>query len=293
MAYCAQHPKIRAPYRCEGCESLLCEACIDESHTLLLCRLCGERAVPLDAAQPADTRQLAKVRALARPYTLKDTLGYPFRGSTPLMFFMALIAIWLSQRTLWAMIFMSALLAALQFHIVRRTVRGDNELEDWPDFTAWNELLPDLFAWIFLEFPLRALVGVYMGVGIFTGVLGIEPGLGGALILATLLWLGSAYQVMGYGAVGNYSLRYLLLVHLHVIGFRKTLGDALKFTNVMFGVRLLYMMLGGLGASIHPLLGVVLATVVEGYWYFLTPHLSGLLFRRHEDLLDDLYLDRS
>lgn len=46
---CATHPKKRASFVCDGCGELLCWDCVEEGAHLMFCRLCGERALPLDA----------------------------------------------------------------------------------------------------------------------------------------------------------------------------------------------------------------------------------------------------
>lgn len=295
MASCAQHPDIHAPYRCEGCEKYLCDQCIEESYRLLLCKQCGERALPLEQDRPATTEQLSKARtrAASANYTFKDALSYPFRGGSKWMFIAALVVYWLSNlRSIYLTILMSMLLAALQFHIVRRTVNGEDELDDWPDFSAWTDFIPDLFAWIILEGSVRITLGLYLGVGFVGGFMGFEPSLLGAMVMALILWFLSAFQVMGYGAVANYSLWHLFWVHLHIIGYAKTLGDALKYTNLVFGLRGVVFLIQGALAEV-PYMGAILSTGISVYFIFLVPHFSGLLFRQHEDLLDDLYLDRS
>ena len=297
MATCAVHSDAPAAYRCEGCEKTLCQECVDESHTLILCKQCGERAMPLDSAQPADVRQLAKARIRAKPYTLAETFSYPFRGTSKFIFVSTIIVVVLSNmRSLWATAFFTGVLAALQFHIVRDTVRGNNELENWPDISNWGDILGDLFAWMFLEFPLRAVIGIYIGFGFFTGIMGIEPSFGSAVFVALILWLGSAYQVIGYGVVGGYSLRYLFLIHLHFVAFKRALGDAIKYTNLLFALRIPYLALGVQVAEVDIMspdggfiIVLIVAALFEAYWAFIAAHLSGLLFRRHEDTFDEIY----
>src|SRR6187549_3606594 len=83
-AYCATHSQTVARFQCDGCGKLLCDACIEESHRLLLCRLCGERALPLAADAPATTverKQLARPGAALsvpwlRPVPLHRRVGF-------------------------------------------------------------------------------------------------------------------------------------------------------------------------------------------------------------------------
>lgn len=46
---CSTHPQERALFVCDGCGERLCWDCIKEGAHLIFCRLCGERAIPLDA----------------------------------------------------------------------------------------------------------------------------------------------------------------------------------------------------------------------------------------------------
>lgn len=45
---CARHEDAAADFRCTECDSLLCAKCADPGSRLIVCRLCGERAVVLD-----------------------------------------------------------------------------------------------------------------------------------------------------------------------------------------------------------------------------------------------------
>ena len=65
---CKNHPQLSAQYHCEGCGELLCGNCIEESHVLLLCRICGERAWPLREDQPATVQGLEKLRQYCAEY---------------------------------------------------------------------------------------------------------------------------------------------------------------------------------------------------------------------------------
>src|SRR4051812_18907777 len=90
---CATHAAAPAQFRCDGCGKLLCGECVAESHRLLLCRLCGERALPLAGTAPAtvpERRQRDAVAAHAG-YTLGDALLYPVRGGGLGMFLVALV----------------------------------------------------------------------------------------------------------------------------------------------------------------------------------------------------------
>ena len=269
---------------------MLCQDCIEESYRLLLCRFCGERALPLDEQQPATRQELHKARAVATPYTFRDALAFPFRGTGLYIF---IVALFIEAGALYGGlrvgVFMSALIAALQFKIVRSTIQGENELPDWPDITAWSDLLPDYFAWLILEGSFKIMIALYFGIGLFAGTLGLEPSLPAALAFAALLWLGTGFQIIGYGVAASYSPWHLFFVHLHIKGYRQTFGDAIRYTNMVFALRGV-LFLAQAVVSLVPILGGILVVALEAYFVFMVAHLSGLLFRKHEAYFDGMYL---
>ena len=296
MTPCAEHAQVAAGFVCDGCERLLCEECIEESYRLLLCRHCGERALPLDNQQPATRQEREKVRVQTTPYTLKDALVFPFRGTGLYILIMAFVIKFGANfvpfliLSLKVKILVAALIAALQFHIVRSTIRGENELDSWPDFTDWSELMKDLLAWLVLEGSFQIMIGMFLGVGLLSGFVGLEPSLPAALLFATVLWLGTGFQIIGYGVVASYSSWHLFMVHLHLKGFRQTFGDAIRYSNLIFFLRGSIFLTQAVLASI-PILGFMCSLLLELYFIFMVAHLSGLLFRKHEAYFDRLYLD--
>src|SRR5215203_7528349 len=145
---CAQHPGVDAAFRCEGCEKLLCQDCIKKGHALLFCSACGERAMPLEAGQPATVREVTRRQAISKPYSFQEALFYPFRGVGLYMFLATLVSLgfvsFLLQYSggcysivlavgLWS------LMIGLQFKIVRSTAEGENQLPDWPEYMDWGE----------------------------------------------------------------------------------------------------------------------------------------------------------
>jgi hypothetical protein len=93
---------------------------------------------------------------------------------------------------------------------------------------------------------------------------------------------------MAYGAAGTYSRIRVLFVHRHVQGFLAAGADAVHVTNLAFGLGAAIFMIQPVLARV-PLLGSALASVVGTYWVFLLPHLAGLVFRRHNKRMDQLY----
>ena len=189
---CAQHPGVDAPFRCEGCGKLLCQDCIKKGHALLFCSLCGERAMPLDAGQPATVKEVARRQAISKPYSFQQALFYPFRGVGLYMFIATLVSLafvsFLLQYSggcysiilavgLWS------LMVGLQFKIVRSTAEGDDELPDWPEYMDWGERIGDILIYLVIAilqfFPVVAFTLLNM-----RKVLSPEPSL--------LFWAGFA-----------------------------------------------------------------------------------------------------
>ena len=291
MSVCAQHSDVQATYRCDGCGRLLCDECVEESYRLLLCRPCGEMAVPLEGGRPANTRELAKVRTASKTYTLQESLIYPFIGMGLFIFIFAVFVKGAAGFGLRVGLAMTALMAALQFKIVRSTIRGEDELTSWPDFTDWSELFSDLIAWILLEGTFSIMIAIYMGAEIFNGFFGVEPSFLRSVGFAAFLWLGTAFQIIGYGVAGGFSPVYLLAIHKHVKSFSATYGDAIRATNLVFMLRGVTFFAAGIAAFV-PLVGGFLAVAVEAYYLFMVSRLSGLLYRKHEEVLDDIYMNR-
>lgn len=296
---CMQHPGVPALYRCEGCGKRLCADCIEESHVLFLCRLCGERALPLHEDRPASVKELAKERKLTGPYSLKDALFYPFRG-TGLSLFLATLFCMMVIWFLRALVFTGALagllngilwlmIVGLQFKIVRSTSDGENELPDWPDFLDFGALLQDVATWLVIYGVVIAAV-VYYGVsGLISSGGSFEPRYDFWLGFTAVLWLGTAFAVMAYGAAGSYTRIRVLFVHRHVQGFLVGGADSVHITNLAFGLGAAVFMIRPMLVQV-PFLGSAMASFVGTYWLFILPHLAGLVFRRHSKRMDRLYL---
>ena len=88
---CSTHADQIASHQCDGCQQALCVQCFSQSHALLLCSHCGERALPIAGAGAStvhEQRQQSQV-AEGLDYRLRDAWLYPFRGSGPFMFLAA------------------------------------------------------------------------------------------------------------------------------------------------------------------------------------------------------------
>lgn len=298
---CATHAQSRALYQCDGCGKLLCDACIEESHRLLLCRLCGERALPLGAEAPAtvqERRQSARPLAAQGPYGFGQALLYPFRGSGLLMFLAALfsagfvtfvmqVGIGCIPLILW--FGWLSLLIGVQFKIVASTVKWENELPDWPEYFSFGERLVEVLTWIVIALlnygPVAAYVMLFARQGLLTGT----PSLAFWLGAAAALWIGTALSVMAWGAAAVHWRRSALRLDQHLRALFTTGGDGLKTVNLTFtAVGIVVVLRAVLGSQV-PWVGAALAGALGLYWSFVAPHLVGLLFRRHAGALHSIY----
>jgi hypothetical protein len=297
---CAAHPEAVARFQCDGCGKSLCDECIEESHRLLLCKLCGERALPLSADAPATTTER---RFAARPmgqgaYGLGKALLYPFRGSGLFLFIASLVSagivtflvryafgcfpivIWFG----WL-----SLLIGIQFKIVASTAKWENELPDWPEYFSFGERVVEILTFLVIALlnygPLIAFLFAFGAQGLMT----MEPSLGFWLGAAAALWLGTALSVMAWGGAALHWRRSALRIDNHVRALLATGGDGLKTVNLTFVLFGVVVLARALMAKHMPLAGVVLSLALGIYWTFVAPHLVGLLFRRHAAALHEVY----
>jgi hypothetical protein len=304
---CVTHAAVPAQFRCDGCGKLLCSACVEESHRLLLCRLCGERALPLAetaAATVPERRQRDAVAARAA-YGVGDALLYPLRGGGLGMFLVALVA----QAVVSAIVFLNryslslrgqatgisiatfwlALLVGIQFKIVTTTARGDDELPDWPEYLSLGERLAEVFTYVgiaLLQWGPALLVVLLAG---GRDAL-VEPrGIVFWGIAAAALWVGTALAAMAWGAGAIHWRRKVLRVDQHVRALLATGGEGLLTVNVTFLLFAAVVLVRTAFGSGLALLGIALAGVLGIYWTFLAPHLVGVLFRRHAAALHAIY----
>ena len=303
QGFCAAHPGTAASFQCDGCGKLLCDQCIEESHRLLLCRLCGERALPLAADAPATvaerqrSHRAAAVTA-AGPYTLGKALLYPFRGSGLFLFVAALISagfvafvvrVGFGCLPILLWIGWLSLLVGIQFKIVASTVKWEDELPEWPEYFSFGERLVEILTYVVIALlnfgPFAAWLIAFGAAGLAT----TEPPLWFWLGGAAALWLGTALSVMAWGAAGVHWRHSALRVDHHVRGLFAAGGDALKTVNITFVMLGTVVVLRGvLGAEV-PVVGAALAGTLGLYWSFVAPHLVGLLFRRHAAALHAIY----
>jgi hypothetical protein len=298
---CATHPQAPARFECDGCRQLLCDQCIEESHRLLLCRLCGERALPLDADAPAtvqERKQTAVPTHAQGRYGIGQALLYPFRGSGLMLFITSLLSagvvtflvrfgfgcfpylLWFG----WL-----SLLIGIQFKIVVSTTKWENELPDWPEYFSFGERVVEVLTWVVIALlnygPLVAFVFAFGVQGLLTS----EPSLAFWLGAAAALWLGTALSVMAWGAAAVHWRRSALRLDQHFKALFAAGGDGLKTINVTFVLFGAVIILRAVLGNEVPWVGAALAGTLGIYWAFVAPHLVGLLFRKQRTVLHEIY----
>ncbi|HXU29690.1 MAG TPA: B-box zinc finger protein [Thermoanaerobaculia bacterium] len=293
---CVRHQETVALYRCEGCQSLLCGECAELGHALIFCRLCGERAMLLASDRPASSREARRREVLVRPYGLGQALLYPFRGFGRYLFLAALVCKWgiefLVRYSFGCFSYALAagfwsLLVGLQLKIARSSAEGGEELPDWPDYFSWGERMADILVYLVIQLWQYGLVALYVALGWRT-LVAAEPSLPFWFGLAVLFWLGTAAGMMAFGAAGRFLPDNVLRIDRHVRAFRACGSDAVRFTNLLFGIGAL-VWLARIGLKGIPIAGGMIAGILGTYWIFVAPHLAGLLFRRHLARLEEIY----
>lgn len=293
---CAQHPGVDAAFRCEGCAKLLCQDCIKKGHALLFCSQCGERAMPLEAGQPATVREVARRQAISKPYSFQQALFYPFRGVGLYMFIAALVSLafvsFLLQYSggcysivlavgLWS------LMVGLQFKIVRSTAEGEDQLPDWPEYMDWGERLGDILIYLVIAvlqfFPVVAFTLLNMG-----RLLSPEPSLLFWAGFALFAWLGMAIGTVAFGAAGRFDRSSVMRVDLHLKALKIGGVDTVTATNMAFAIGISLFVVRALLQQV-PYVGAAAAGVLGAYWTFTSAHLAGVLFRRHILELEKVY----
>lgn len=293
---CAQHPGVAAQFYCDGCGKKLCPDCIRKGHALLFCTLCGERALPLHADQPADVKGLQRRQAISKSYSFQQALFYPFRGTGLFLFIAALISLGFVTFLLehgfgiWPIVFavgLWSLMIGLQFKIVRSTSEGDDELPDWPEYADWGERFMDMLTYLVIAilqfFPVIAFTMLNLG-----KVLTPEPSLLFWAGFSVLAWLGTALGTVAFGAAGRFYRSSALRIDLHFRALRIGGADSVTATNVVFAAGIVLFVARVLLQQI-PIVGAAAAGVLGAYWTFTSAHLAGVLFRRHILELEKIY----
>jgi len=296
---CSLHPSTTAEYRCDGCELLLCEDCIEVGHRLLFCAHCGERALPLVEQEAVNAIELSRQRAERTPYSFRDVLAYPFRGLGGYVFWgiFAVLTLFMAvegmipggalallvPRTLIAV-----LMPGLLFSIVRSTARGDAELPDWPDWFDGERLREFLSAAALGLFTLLPAVTLLLLAGC-----GFEELIYGRftcwLLIFVGLTIGFLVWIPAFAAVAAFGAGLLVLrLDLHVRAFFATHRESVRVALLTIGLALTGEIVALLLAPV-PLVGRLAALGIALYAMFVGTHLIGLLLRKHERDLEPIY----
>ena len=299
---CSTHPDAAATHRCDGCSELLCDACIEDGHSLLFCKLCGELAVPLAEGPAERRREPGRPRRTRAAYTLRDALSYPLRGAGAWLFgvYVGLVALLsglsfvpglgLPMVILFAG--MMLMMAGLLVSIIRGTANGDNEMPDWPDWDPYQRLrdfLLLLSAYLVALMPIVALL--YLA---GCGVLDLARGEWSVicwLAFAAGLVIGAVLWVVALGAVVLYDAplgAFRVDLHLAAVGVFK--GSLVQVMVFLVLLTLASEFLKWMVFSELPLVGALLESAIGTYTMFTGSHLIGLLFRQHSDAIDRLYM---
>jgi hypothetical protein len=304
---CAQHADAAAAFGCESCGRLLCLQCVQEGHRLFFCRHCGERALPLDRREAATTtgRRRAEKRVVAARYGWIDALAYPLRGrgAYALWAYLAIIAVFSVVENVFTYggcftglprLVLTALVTPFLFDIARTTAAGENELPDWPEWEPWGVFKKVVLLWavaivsLFPAYGLMAAAGCgftdfLAGAGSLLACLGL---LGLGLLLSMMVWL------LAFGATATYESPWLFFrLDLHArAGWAA--GADLLIATALNGALLAAVpaLTAALAIFVHPIASDLASQAVTLYALLLSAHLAGVIFRRHPDAMDAVYL---
>jgi hypothetical protein len=295
---CAEHPDREAVFRCEGCHRALCLDCVDEGHRLWFCHYCRERALPIEESAATTPIERRRELALDRPYSLADALGYVFRRRNVLtlpayVLFLTLGGLLPGILALLAPLLVAVVLPGYLFAIVAATAEGDDRVPDWPDFgefwTRLGEWLQVAGVAIAAALPgllLRRLAGcdVESFLIVDRSSCTFAAAAGAALACAIAL-----FGLVAVGAFRSAWLSFRLDLHLEAL-LTATGADAPIFLAVIAGVFAAALTTARLLAGV-PLLGLAVFHAATGYALLTTAHLAGVLYRRHRQRLEAIYLD--
>lgn len=296
---CSSHPGRSAEYRCDGCDRLLCEECIEVGHRLLFCEHCGERALPLVEVEAANAVELSRQRVERTDESLQDALAYPFRGLGSYVFW-GLFAVLAAFQAIEAVtpfgglvllaprVLIAVLLPGLLFSIVRSTARGETELPDWPDWFDGERMreFMSAFALGFFTILPAALLFLFAGCGVEELLSG---GLGCWVLIFVGLGVGFLIWIPAFAAVAAFGPGLLVLrLDLHVRAFLATRIETVRVALLAVGLTAAGEILA-LVLSPVPLAGSLAELGIDIYAVFVSTHLIGLLLRKHERDLEPIY----
>jgi len=303
-ATCSVHPDRAATYRCDGCHRTLCDDCVQMSHRLILCSVCGEMAIPIATGRATSSTTMRKTQARQGPYSLLDALLYTLRGRGSGVFwgYVALLVIFsvlgsvpvIGCFILIPILIVGLMVPRLLFTIVRATADGKNELPEWPEFDFWERLVDALAfgaMWIVSWLPAVALV-LLSGCGDRFAQEGGWTAAGPSCWIPVVVGalLSQALWIATLGAPSVFDSFWLLpRVDLHVRALFVAPGEAAVIACLLGGLWLASFGFEFVFRAI-PLVGGIASAALGVYIQFTGAHLVGLYFRRNAERLERLYV---
>jgi len=288
--HCDEHPGEAAFYDCDGCRRALCLECARLAGRLMVCRHCGELAVPRRVAETARGRSSAAPLPAAGSWA--DLLGYPLRGRQGV-----LMAILLTELALFVgsgellgeagclfavpRTLLLALIPGILGDVFRSTLAGRENLDEWPDYGSFGARLRELFGFLltgsYALLPAAALLS-------WTGC--VEPfgsgrplSAGCALGLAVGLLVGCALWLPAYARLAaTTELFGWLRLDEQVRWLRRAPGASLRAVSVCWLAVVA-------GASLRTLVGsgglsgVLTESLVGAYGAIVAARAAGLWAR--------------
>ncbi len=261
--------------------------------------------VPRDQVTEAEILQ--RQRTLAAAYSWKQALLYPLRGFglvassglCVLLVTLDLLAA-LMEAVLetggglgWGFNLLRGvvLLVALGMtpQVIRTTLEGRNLLPPWTELWNTRRWVDDLLRFGGLAFLAMLPLTMLLLTRAWHGGLGADSGFLGWLAAALAGWLGLAFIVVGGGAAVAFGGRQILRLGRHGQVLLESEVATLLTVGGLFVVGLLIVILRSTLVPSVPWMGLPLVHLIVGYTLILTPHLIGVLVRRHRLELSKTY----
>ena len=246
-----------------------------------------------------ETARLRHQRALAAAYSWAQALLYPFRGSGRSVFW-AFLGILIALDLLAALPGVGGVFALTSFLVlvvalgrmptlVRSTLRGGNLLPsriELSDLRSLSRDLPRCLGLLVLaSLPLLALLTTRQ----WHGSIEAQGSALGWLAAAGLTWLGGAFFIVAGGATEAFGNAQALRPARHLRGLAVRQTEILLTVDGLFVLILLIVLLQAVLVPSVPWLGLPLVRALQAYGLLVTPHLIGVLVRRHRLELSKIY----
>ncbi len=293
LAYCARHSGRAATYRCDECDSALCDDCVEQGHRLWFCAVCRGRAWAIGDHPSVTTERLLQQARHAQRLPLHRSLLYPFLGLGGYGFW-GFLLLWMPISWLAAIpglglgagclkLLLLCLVPGLVLQVVRTTYDGADQLPSWPDLGELSERLGETLVGL-----LAMVIGlVPAAVALDTAgcselaATGADWPLACQLVLTVGFWAAAAWWTGAVGAIALFDNPWhLVRFRLHVALLRATFPGCLVVATAITALfALANLAYGALDAV--PTAGPLLSTALAIYTVLVAPHWIGLLYRRH------------